>query len=56
MSKLGRPVRTIRLPEEEPWVIPPPQPERERSRPGPAPVSVPEKERERVPAVAEPLP
>ena len=54
MSKLGCPVRTIRLPDEEPWVIPPRQPERERKAPEPVPVSVPEKERKPVPAVAEP--
>ncbi len=50
MSKLGRHERTIRLPEEEPWLIPPQQPERERPEPHPVPERVPDKEREPVPA------
>jgi len=50
MSKLGRPVRTVRLPEEEPWGIPPPQPQQEPRLPERVPVSAPVRERKPVPA------
>lgn len=49
MSKLGRHERTIRLPDEEPWVVPPPQPAPERAQPLRAPAR-PEEEREPAPA------
>ena len=50
MSKLGRHQRTIRLPDEEPWNIPPEQPSRERGQPRPVPVTAPEPEHEPVPS------
>jgi hypothetical protein len=51
MSKLGRHQRTIHLPEEEPWVIPPQSlPEKRRADPEPGPAPAPEKQREPVPA------
>lgn len=50
MSKLGRHERTIRLPDEEPWRVAPPDPAPEREQPAREPAAVPEKEREAVPA------
>jgi hypothetical protein len=51
MSKLGRHQRTIQLPEEEPWVIPPqPLPEKQRADPERRPASAPEKQQTPVPA------
>jgi hypothetical protein len=51
MSKLGRHQRTIYLPEEEPWGIPPqPLPEKRQAEPEPVPAPVPEKQRSPIPA------
>jgi hypothetical protein len=51
MSKLGRHQRTIYLPEEDPWVIPPQSlPAKRHADPEPVPAAVPEKQREPVPA------
>jgi hypothetical protein len=51
MSKLGRHQRTIQLPEEEPWVIPPqPLPEKQHADPERRPASAPEKQQTPVPA------
>ena len=50
MSKLGRHERTIRLPDEEPWQLPPSQPEQEPERTVREPAPAPQKERELVPA------
>lgn len=49
MSKLGRHERTIRLPDEEPWRVAPPEPAPERPEPVRDPATVPDKEREPVP-------
>ena len=51
MSKLGRHQRTIYLPEEEPWVIPPQSlPEKRQTDPEPVPAAEPQKQRKSVPA------
>ena len=51
MSKLGRHRRTIKLPDEEPWVIPAPAPERRSAEREPSPAVVPERETRPAPAV-----
>jgi hypothetical protein len=51
MSKLGRHQRTVVLPEEEPWVIPPePAPEKRQAAPEPLPARRPDEQRTPVPA------
>ena len=50
MSKLGRHERTIRLPDEEPWRVAPPEPAPEREQPVRTPAPTPDTEREPVPA------
>jgi len=49
MSKLGRHERTIRLPDEEPWRVGPPEPAPETEQPIPEPAPAPDREREPVP-------
>ncbi len=49
MSKLGPHERTIRLPDEEPWRLPPPEPASERGEPVRTAEPVPNEEREPAP-------